>query len=114
MHKCNFLKIALGTIMCTALLAGTCFAAEREGEIKGLNVSVDSDKDSYETGENIVVKITVKNPTDAAVEDVVIKNEVPTGFQLVSGSEKNFTFDSIEAGAEVMVTTEYEAVTSSL
>ena len=113
MHKCNFIKIALGTIMCTALLAGTCFAAEREGEIKGLNVSVDSNKDEYEAGENIIVEVTVKNTTEEAVEDVVIKNTAPTGYQVVAGSEKNFTFDSIEAGDTKSVTTEYEVITAA-
>lgn len=108
MKKHNILKVALGTLMCTALLSGTCLAAEREGEMEGLAVSIDTDKEEYEAGDHITVKVSVKNTTEETAEDVIIKNVIPEGYQVVSGSETDFVIDSIDAGTEVIKTTEYE------
>lgn len=57
------------------------FAANQDG----IRLSVETDKDSYESGQEIAVTVTVKNTNDYHIDNVSVTVELPEGLSLVSG-----------------------------
>ena len=73
----------------------TVFAAGQDG----ISLSVETDKESYESGQEIDVTVTVKNTNDYEIIDVSVTVEVPEGLRLVSGdlSVSDITLQSGES-----------------
>ena len=51
----------------------------------GITLSVETDKDSYASGEEINVTVTVKNTNDYVINNATVTVELPEGLSLVSG-----------------------------
>ena len=71
------------------------FAAGQDG----ITLSVETDKESYESGQEIDVTVTVKNTNDYEIIDVSVTVELPEGLRLVSGdlSVSDITLQSGES-----------------
>lgn len=57
------------------------FAANQDG----ISLSVETDKESYESHQKIDVTVTVKNTNDYTIDNVSVTVELPEGLSLVSG-----------------------------
>lgn len=53
----------------------------------GLEISLDTDRESYSADEEIVAKLTVTNNNADNITDVILENIVPDGYVLANGTE---------------------------
>ena len=76
-------KVLSGLLILLALFSvmpqTAVFAAGQDG----ISLSVETDKDSYESGQEIDVTVTVKNSNDYEINDVSVTVELPEGLRLV-------------------------------
>ena len=86
-------------LFCVVMMAIPSFAATTSQD--GLEVTLTTDKESYNQGEQLVVTLTVKNTNDIAVSNVSMENLIPDGYKVVDGSETTKQLESLGAGETV-------------
>ncbi|MCD8107920.1 MAG: VWA domain-containing protein [Oscillospiraceae bacterium] len=100
------LRKILSTLLAIVLSIGiltVCMAAATTTQ-DGLEVTLTTDKTSYNSGEEIVVTITVTNTNSYAVNNVTITSSVPSGYSLASGSNSTTELGTLVAGETSSVT----------
>lgn len=82
----------------------TAFAADVSQD--GLEVSLVTDKEAYNQGEQIAVTLAVKNTNEFAVKNVTLENLIPDGYVLADGASATKELESLEPSetAELAVT----------
>lgn len=82
----------------------TAFAADVSQD--GLEVSLITNKEAYEQGDQIEATLTVKNANDFAVKNVTLESLIPDGYVLAEGASATKELNSLEPGetAELAVT----------
>ncbi len=72
----------------------------------GVEITLTTDADLYEEGQDIVVTLTVTNTNEFAVTEVSLEHILLEGYELAEGSQLTKALESLEAGAtEVLVVT---------
>lgn len=89
--KASFLILLLCAIFSVQVFAGN-------GTQDGLQVTVTTDKENYQSVDKIQVTINVTNTGENPVEDVEVKNAIPKGLKLAEESKADTIIDVIEAG----------------
>lgn len=89
-------------LVCLQGGALTAFAAETAKD--GLEVSLVTDKGSYDAGETITVTLTVVNTNDVAVQDVALESMIPEGYAPADGDQSVMQLDSLAAGDTATLT----------
>lgn len=97
----------LSALFLTVLLLLSCmtitaYAAERETQ-DGLSAVIETDKESYEANEPILVTVTVTNNNSFAMKNVSIESILPASLTLHDGTLKSDTVD-LEAGEKLTLT----------
>ena len=89
----------MGVFLVLTMLVGTMTAAFAEtSQESGIKVSLETDKDSYEKGEKVSIKVVVENTTGESVDNVVAKLDIPEGIELAEGTEATIAIGTIKAG----------------
>lgn len=83
----RILSLLLLTLLCTALLAMPAAASSTFMEYEGLEVTVEMDKEEYDTGEPITATITVKNTSDQIITIANLEQLIPEGYRLAADSQ---------------------------
>ena len=81
-----------GKLIATALAACLCLG-QLTGVVKAEdanvpNVTVTTEKDKYDSGEEIKGIIEIKNPTKHSLNDIILKGTVPEGYFLQGDKEQ--------------------------
>lgn len=97
----------LSALFLTVLLLLSCmtitaYAAERETQ-DGLSAVIETDKESYEANEPILVTVIVTNNNSFAMKNVSIESILPASLTIQNGTLKSDTVD-LEAGEELTLT----------
>lgn len=79
----------------------------------GLTVTLTTDKESYNAGEDIKATLTVTNNNETAMETVTLKQLIPEGYELAEGQESEKTVNGLNAGDTVTLTVRLVAVTEA-
>lgn len=101
--KCVTFLMAI--LLCVSAMAVPAFAASVSQD--GLEVMLSTDKNSYKSGEQIVVTLKVSNTNDKVVTDVFLNNIIPEGFELSSNSEVSKEISTIQPDEVVTLTSTY-------
>ncbi|MBQ1413613.1 MAG: hypothetical protein IIY93_10535, partial [Clostridia bacterium] len=77
-------------ILCSLMILLTLFSVTPQiavfaADQDGISLSVETDKESYESHQKIDVTVTVKNTNDYTIDNVSVTVELPEGLSLVSG-----------------------------
>lgn len=88
----------LAGVVCFSISAAPVLAADKETTDE-LEVSLTADKDEYAADEAVKVTVSVKNISSAALNNVSVKTDIPSGIKLAEGSTTSKTLGSIEPGA---------------
>ena len=73
----------------------------------GLEVTLTTDKETYDKGEQIEATLTVTNTNDFAINNVSLENMIPEGYKLSKGSTATKQVESLDAGETVSLTVTY-------
>ncbi len=95
------------TMLLSLFLSISTFAAEPSvSEADGLTVSILTDKDNYESGDEVHILVTVQNNNIYDVEGLSIDNLIPDGFLLRTGAESysNITVPAGEVYEATIIT----------
>lgn len=89
-------------VLCSVMLAlvfmfGT--TADFIADDAAVSVELTTDKESYESGEEVLVTVTVTNTSDEDVSNVNIKINWPEGLTYANAGDSALVFDSLAAGA---------------
>ena len=95
----------MAILLCVSAMAVPAFAASVSQD--GLEVMLSTDKNSYKSGEQIVVTLKVSNTNDKVVTDVFLNNIIPEGFELSSNSEVSKEISTIQPDEVVTLTSTY-------
>ena len=88
------------SIIITVLIAFICFssnASATEVQQDGLKVSISTDKETYNSNEDIQIKVTVTNTNSYSVNNVSLETLLPEGLKL-KNSNTYLLLETIEAG----------------
>ena len=80
----------LSSAAAVAVSALMAFAVSAE-TTKNVTLSVSTDKQSYSQGEQVSVSVSAFNGTDKKLENIVITESVPLGFQLAESHSLSLT-----------------------
>lgn len=96
--------ILVAMLVLFSAITTTAFAADVSQD--GLEVSLITNKEAYEQGEQIAATLTVKNTNDFAVKNVTLESLIPDGYVLADGTSATKELNSLEPGetAELAVT----------
>ena len=97
------LALVLTVILAVCMFALPVMAATQTTD--GLELTLTTDKAEYAAGEKIEATLTVKNTTQAAIENLLVKHTVPQGFDAVGGTVEDMIL-SLAAGESAAVTVE--------
>lgn len=93
--------------LCMSVMVKPAFAASTSQD--GLEVTLTTDKDTYEKGDQITATLVVKNTNDFAISNVSLENMIPDGYKLADGSTTTKQVESLDAGESVTLTVTYVA-----
>lgn len=95
----------LMVVLCMSVMVMPAFAASTSQD--GLEVTLTTDKETYEKGEQIEATLTVTNTNDFAVNNVSLESVIPEGYTLAEGTEAMKQVASLEADETVSLTVTY-------
>lgn len=78
----------------------------------GLEVTLVTDKTTYNQDEEITAKITLKNTNDYAIDNISIKSLIPNGYKLADESKDIKEISSLEAGETINISITFKCVKS--
>ena len=97
-------KKTLVICMAFVLLLSNLLPVYAESNIQdGVQITIQTDKESYSQGENITATVTVTNTNNYAIKNVTPTITVPDGYQL-SSSEGDGTISELAANGTVTMT----------
>ncbi len=95
-------KVLCSVVMALLMTVGTAtaFFADTEGTAAVTDVTVDltTDKESYGSGEKVVVTVTVTNNTETEVSDVNVRVNWPEGLSFADAEDEVLVLDTLAAG----------------
>lgn len=94
--------VLLSVVLLLSCMTITAYAAERETQ-DGLSAVIETDKESYDANEPILVTVTVTNNNSFAVKNVSIESILPASLTISDGTLKSDTVN-LEAGQELTLT----------
>ena len=94
--------VLLSVVLLLSCMTITAYAAERETQ-DGLSAVIETDKESYEANEPILVTVTVTNNNSFAMKNVSIESILPASLTISDGTLKSDTVN-LEAGQELTLT----------
>lgn len=100
LKKQKWFKAILAMSLFMVMLFCTGLNVQAEDVKDGISVTVSSDKEKYNSEDEVNLKITVKNTNDFEVSNIKIENILPDGISLVSG-EKSKDNINLKANEEV-------------
>lgn len=100
----------LMVVLCMSIMVMPAFATTTSQD--GLEVTLTTDKETYDKGEQIEVTLVVTNTNDFAVSNVSLENMIPEGYKLSEGSMATKQVESLAPGEMVSLTVTYVAVDS--
>lgn len=100
LKKQKWFKLILAMSLFMVMLLCTGLNVHAEDVKDGISIIVSSDKENYNSEDEIKLKITVKNTNDFEVSNIKIENILPDGISLVS-SEKSKDNIKLKANEEV-------------
>lgn len=100
LKKQKWFKAILAMSLFMVMLFCTGLNVQAENVKDGISVTVSSNKEKYNSEDEVNLKITVKNTNDFEVSDIKIENILPDGISLVSG-EKSKDNINLKANEEV-------------
>lgn len=83
--KAKWLKFISAIAIFVVMIFCTGLNVHAEDVKDGILVTVSSDKENYNSEDEVNLKITVKNTNDFEVSDIKVENILPDGISLVSG-----------------------------
>lgn len=83
--KAKWLKFISAIAIFAVMIFCTGLNVHAEDVKDGILVTVSSDKENYNSEDEVNLKITVKNTNDFEVSDIKVENILPDGISLVSG-----------------------------
>ncbi len=83
--KAKWLKFISAIAIFAVMIFCTGLNVHAEDVKDGILVTVSSDKENYNSEDEVKLKITVKNTNDFEVSDIKVENILPDGISLVSG-----------------------------
>lgn len=92
----------LSVLLLLSCMTITAYAAQSAAQ-DGLSAVIETDKESYEANEPILVTVTVTNNNSFAMKNVSIESILPNEFTISDGTLKSDTVD-LEAGQELTLT----------
>lgn len=92
----------LSVLLLFSCMTITAYAAQSAAQ-DGLSAVIETDKESYEANEPILVTITVTNTNSFAMKNVSIESILPASLTISDGTLKSDTVD-LEAGQELTLT----------
>lgn len=99
--KTNYFKIISAILVFAVMIFCTGLHVHAEEVKDGISVTVSSDKEKYNSEDEVKLKITVKNTNDFEASNIKIENVLPDGISLVSGDKSK---DNIKLKANEEVT----------
>lgn len=105
MKKLFVLLTAL--LLCMGMSVVSAFAATVTED--GVDVTLTTDADAYEEGDDITATLTVTNNNEFAVTDVTLEHILLEGYELAEGCELTSAVETLEAGAATELTVTYVA-----
>lgn len=87
LKKQKWFKLILAMSLFMVMLLCTGLNVHAEDVKDGISVIVSSDKENYNSEDEIKLKITLKNTNDFEVSNIKIENILPDGISLVSGEK---------------------------
>lgn len=100
----------LMVVLCMSIMVMPAFATTTSQD--GLEVTLTTDKETYDKGEQIEATLVVTNTNDFAVSNVSLENTIPEGYKLSEGSTATKHVESLAPGEMVSLTVTYVAVDS--
>lgn len=100
LKKVKWLKFISIIAIFAVMIFCTGLNVHAENVKDGISVTVSSDKEKYNSEDEVNLKITVKNTNDFEVSDIKVENILPDGISLVSG-EKSKDNINLKANEEV-------------
>jgi len=107
MKKIATLFLTLSVVCCLLFALPLNASAASTGAVEGLEVSLQTNKDTYAENEEIVVTLSIKNTNTFEVSGVSIDTLIPEGLNVKSG-ELDFTNITIPAGETYTTTVKTE------
>lgn len=105
------LSAVLMTLMlCLGMMTTPVWASSMSQD--GLEVSLLTDKEVYDQGEDVQVTLTVTNTNEVAVTNVSLEHIIPDGYKLADGDVAASMAADLEAGETTALTVTYVAETS--
>ncbi len=103
----KFTHLLLAMWLCIGMMTTTVFAAVSSQD--GVEVTLTTDKESYEQGESITATVTVTNKNEVMVTEVSLESIIPEGYKLADGSEATKQVTVLAPGETVTLTVTYVA-----
>jgi uncharacterized repeat protein (TIGR01451 family) len=75
-------------------------------ETRGLEITKSADRPRVEIGDAVTYRVEIHNPTMVRLNDVVVRDRLPSSFQYVTGSGRLTLGSSIDAAKEPEMTTD--------
>ncbi len=100
----------LMVVLCMSIMVMPAFATTTSQD--GLEVTLTTDKETYDKGEQIEATLVVTNTNDFAVSNVSLENTIPEGYKLSEGSTATKHVESLAPGEMVSLAVTYVAVDS--
>ncbi len=107
MFRLKHLTVLLMVVLCMTLMITSASAASISKD--GLEVTLITDKATYDAGEHIQATLTVTNTNSMAVNNVTIENLIPNGYQLIAG-EISKQLKSIAPGQTIKAAVTYSPI----
>lgn len=97
--KKHFLPCLAAGILSAGLLSSSALAAADSGESNGLNVSIQTDKDSYTKGETVQTSLVIKNDSSYTFRDISYTISFPQGITAEDNQELSGNLTALSADA---------------
>ena len=97
MKRISTFFLVLSLVCCMILASPINVSATSVGELDGLEVSVQTDKETYAEDEEILLSVSIKNTNSFDVEGISVENVIPDGLVVKSGNSR-FEKISIQSG----------------
>lgn len=97
----------MAMVLCSGIFMVPVLGAVQEQD--GIEVTLRTDKESYEKGEQIKATLEVTNKNSAGVSNVLLESLIPDGYKLADGAEATKQIEFLKAGETVSLEVTYIA-----
>lgn len=97
----------MAMVLCSGIFMVPVLGAVQEQD--GMEVTLRTDKESYEKGEQIKATLEVTNKNSAGVSNVLLESLIPDGYKLADGAEATKQIEFLKAGETVSLEVTYIA-----